>query len=45
VTEQVTRKDSFLFLAIFEGALREEGTFFLGRGLKDRNVQRHAWVF
>jgi hypothetical protein len=28
VTEQVTRNDSFLFLAIFEGALREEGTFF-----------------
>lgn len=30
MTEQVTRKDSFLFLAIFEGALREEGTFFFG---------------
>ncbi|EKX92326.1 hypothetical protein HMPREF9999_00732 [Alloprevotella sp. oral taxon 473 str. F0040] len=28
MTEQVTRKDSFLFLAILEGALREEGTFF-----------------
>lgn len=34
MTEQVTRNDSFLFLAIFEGALREEGTFFFLGGMK-----------